>query len=525
AAGSGTKPSDTADEGQDLPTEWHPLCESSRMTIGPDRLSVQYTGPGRQDADAAQVQANNCIPARSGVYYFELHIKSRGQSGYIGIGLSLYGIGAHRLPGWDEGSWGYHGDDGNSFGGDGHGHPYGPGFTTGDTVGCGIDFMLRRIFFTRNGFFLGYAFKDIDISKDLYPCVGMRTPGEHVVANFGHKAFAYDIDHYVSEAHDSALVAVSATGMDTLQISRELLHIRDGELGTVPHGSDIATSDATLSIILSHLLDNEHYATARALIENIVGRSSSEAAARNERLADILKVLGEQDLRRAKRKRICRYICEGDIDYSLGLLQESYPQVLEDESLVFQLRCRQFIELLASTTAAQETAASAPMGGRDKHEKPAEDMMDVDDTKSPSMMSLAAITNAPNTTRGAPFGQIKNLRKMEPAQLVRVLLEYGRQLQADYGSSPNPIIREGLVHTFSLLAYADPAQSPIYALLDPEACKPLARLVELAVIASEKEPRASSLERIYRQTSVLLNELSAGRNGAASLISIERDFL
>ncbi|KAJ1953956.1 hypothetical protein GGI12_005898, partial [Dipsacomyces acuminosporus] len=371
-ASSVAKPSSTADETQQLPTEWNVLCNSDNMTLGIDRLSVQYTGPGRQDTDAAQVQTNHSIPVRSGIYYFEMYVKSRGQSGYIGIGLSVYGIGAHRLPGWDEGSWGYHGDDGNIFGGEGHGHPYGPGFTTGDTVGCGIDFMLKRIFFTRNGFFLGYAFKGIDTSKDLYPCVGMRTPGEHVAANFGQKAFAYDIDHYVSEAHDNALTTVSRASVDRLlsskqspppqkekpckdsdkahkmndvEISKELLAIRDSELGTAQYGSSMAKSDAALAIVLSHLLDNEYYSTARALIENILGKSSGKAVSENKRLASILRMINDQDTKRETRKRICKHICDGDIDYALGLLQESYPQVLEDECLVFQLRCRQFIEL------------------------------------------------------------------------------------------------------------------------------------------------------------------------------------
>ena len=36
----------------------------------------------------------------------------------------------HSLVGWDKQSYGYHGDDGNSFCSSGNGQPYGPTFTT-----------------------------------------------------------------------------------------------------------------------------------------------------------------------------------------------------------------------------------------------------------------------------------------------------------------------------------------------------------------------------------------------------------
>lgn len=49
---------------------------------------------------------------------------------------------------WELNSYGYHGDDGHKFSASGHGAPYGPRFSTGDTVGAGIDLDKREIFFT-----------------------------------------------------------------------------------------------------------------------------------------------------------------------------------------------------------------------------------------------------------------------------------------------------------------------------------------------------------------------------------------
>ena len=39
------------------------------------------------------------------------------------------------MPGWDKGSYGYHGDDGNSYCSSGTGEEYGPTFVTGDVIG------------------------------------------------------------------------------------------------------------------------------------------------------------------------------------------------------------------------------------------------------------------------------------------------------------------------------------------------------------------------------------------------------
>ena len=55
----------------------------------------------------------------------------------VSIGLSCPSFPLRRKqPGWDRCSFGYHGDDGNFFHGDGMGEPMGPSFGVGDTVGC-----------------------------------------------------------------------------------------------------------------------------------------------------------------------------------------------------------------------------------------------------------------------------------------------------------------------------------------------------------------------------------------------------
>lgn len=119
--------------------------------------------------------------------------------------------------GWDENSWGYHGDDGHSFTGSGTGKDYGPCYTTGDVVGCGVDFSEGVAFYTKNGSPLGVAFRDIPVSSELYPCVGMRTPGEHITVNFGQEPFLFDITQYIKVRYTPTLSHVSKN--DTILIA------------------------------------------------------------------------------------------------------------------------------------------------------------------------------------------------------------------------------------------------------------------------------------------------------------------
>lgn len=100
-------------------------------------------GVGKSHNDAASVRTTCHIPASCGLYYFEVKIISKGRDGYMGIGLtasSASNFKMNRLPGkfwahfhtqtlliiwlllgWDKQSYGYHGDDGNSFCSSGNG--------------------------------------------------------------------------------------------------------------------------------------------------------------------------------------------------------------------------------------------------------------------------------------------------------------------------------------------------------------------------------------------------------------------
>jgi hypothetical protein len=113
----------------------------------------------------------------------------------VSIGLSTKSFCPQgNMPGWDLASYGYHSDDGGMFHGipPKHGRPlYGPG----DTVGCGLEYISSRIFFTKNGKFLGYEFnvgKDV-VESGLYPTVGVDSECP-IFVNFGERPFCFDLN-------------------------------------------------------------------------------------------------------------------------------------------------------------------------------------------------------------------------------------------------------------------------------------------------------------------------------------------
>ncbi|RHZ84509.1 hypothetical protein Glove_80g44 [Diversispora epigaea] len=189
--------------------EFQPICvptvlikddAETWLDVCSNGLKVVYNGPGRTNVHAAAIRANYPMPIEAGLYYFEVDIIDKGEFGYIGVGFGEPNVSINRLPGWDYKSFGYHGDDGMKFSSSGVGVSYGPLFTTGDTIGVGINFFNRTAFYTKNGIHIGTAFENVE--GNLYPMIGLRSRGEIVEANFGRRPFKFDIDYYAQSIFD-----------------------------------------------------------------------------------------------------------------------------------------------------------------------------------------------------------------------------------------------------------------------------------------------------------------------------------
>lgn len=118
--------------------------------------------------------------------YFEYEILDKGQKATIGIGVGEHKYPLDQQPGWNRNAIGYHADDGRLYHHDGFGRVYGPTCTTGDRMGCGIDFSTElspgyvNVFFTRNGKMVADMVKVKRPLFGLYPLVGMHSAGEKV---------------------------------------------------------------------------------------------------------------------------------------------------------------------------------------------------------------------------------------------------------------------------------------------------------------------------------------------------------
>uniref|UniRef100_A0A665U121 RAN binding protein 10 n=1 Tax=Echeneis naucrates TaxID=173247 RepID=A0A665U121_ECHNA len=289
-----------------LPRSWSPKDKYSYIGLSQNNLRVHYKGHGKNHKDAASVRATHPIPAACGIYYFEVKIVSKGRDGYMGIGLSAQGVNMNRLPGWDKHSYGYHGDDGHSFCSSGTGQPYGPTFTTGDVIGCCVNLINNTCFYTKNGislecdiFKLNYSVFNI-YQPNLYPTVGLQTPGEIVDANFGQQPFVFDIEDYMSEW-------------------RAKIH---GMIARFPIGERLGEWQAVLqNMVSSYLVHHGYCATATAF-------------------ARATETMIQEDQTSIKnRQRIQKLVLAGRVGEAIEATQQLYPGLLEhNPNLLFMLR-------------------------------------------------------------------------------------------------------------------------------------------------------------------------------------------
>jgi len=526
-----------------LPMKWNGKERPSTLILLQNDLIVTYKGPGKSHKDAASVRSDYPIPPLTGIYYFEVKILSKGREGYMGIGLSTSQVNLNRLPGWDKGSYGYHGDDGHSFCSSGSGIVYGPTFTTGDYVGCCVNFLENSCFYTRNGYNLGTSFRDIP--NEIYPTVGLQTPNESMEANFGLSPFKFDIEKYIDEYRDKTRRSI----IDCTLKENELLH-----------------QTQLRRIVSTYLVHYGYCATAEQFNKNAESVYTDELnSMRNRQLIQHL-------------------ILEGRTTDAIDKTKELFPILLNDKNLLFVLKVRQFIEMINGTeseirhtpskgsqsttslslnnkssssssrsrsnspyTSTQQTNGTANVSARRSSANnnseltqetpcsstvnPPMNQMDIDDnsatkngfsnngtvtsnghtsTDSTNSNNLPVETNSNSngTTKKSLDGldgmeydgitETSTTMKDEDRLLIRIL-QFGRELHAlkqqltiDYGE--NSQHDKMLQDAFSLLAYSDPKTSPLASLLEPSQREAVSSAVNSAILEAHDMPRHPALE-------------------------------
>jgi len=141
------------------------------------------------------------------VLYYEITVKMEIQGHGNGLGLMLKGADLnHHMPGWEQGSYAMHSDDGNAYYNNSpsiyscKSFAYGPSFQrNGAVIGCGYNFKTKEVFFTQEGQFIGVAFtlpNQVEVGG-IVPCIGMHTPRSTWAVNLGKYPFKFNIDAYI----------------------------------------------------------------------------------------------------------------------------------------------------------------------------------------------------------------------------------------------------------------------------------------------------------------------------------------
>ncbi|XP_053283309.1 ran-binding protein 10 isoform X3 [Pleuronectes platessa] len=540
-----------------LPRSWSPKDKYSYIGLSQNNLRVHYKGHGKNHKDAASVRATHPIPAACGIYYFEVKIVSKGRDGYMGIGLSAQGVNMNRLPGWDKHSYGYHGDDGHSFCSSGTGQPYGPTFTTGDVIGCCVNLINNTCFYTKNGISLGVAFTDLP--PNLYPTVGLQTPGEIVDANFGQQPFVFDIDDYMSEW-------------------RAKIH---GMIARFPIGERLGEWQAVLqNMVSSYLVHHGYCATATAF-------------------ARATETLIQEDQTSIKnRQRIQKLVLAGRVGEAIEATQQLYPNLLEhNPNLLFMLKCRQFVEMVNGTDSevrcltirspkSQDSYPGSPSlsprhGASNTHLQPGgesptcsngvtppinySESNSSDSTKphsanstqetSDSEMEIEAEHYTNGVVEGSSArimnGTYKHEEILQPddnsigngvtadegcingKQLcggnqaaTERMIQFGRELQGlneqlcrEYGK--NATHKKMLQDAFSLLAYSDPWNCPVGQQLEPTQRETLCSALNSAILESQNLPKQPPLMLALGQATECVQLMARVRSGSCSFARVD----
>uniref|UniRef100_A0A667YTS0 RAN binding protein 9 n=1 Tax=Myripristis murdjan TaxID=586833 RepID=A0A667YTS0_9TELE len=509
-----------------LPRSWSPKDKFSYIGLSQNNLRVHYKGHGKTPKDAASVRATHPIPAACGVYYFEVKIISKGRDGYMGIGLSAQGVNMNRLPGWDKHSYGYHGDDGHSFCSSGTGQPYGPTFTTGDVIGCCVNLINNTCFYTKNGHSLGIAFTDLP--PNLYPTVGLQTPGEVVDANFGQHPFVFDIEDYMREWRTKIQA----------QIDRFPIGEREGEWQSMIQ-----------KMVASYLVHHSYCATAEAF-----AKSTDQAV--HEELASI-----------KNRQKIQKLVLSGRMGEAIETTQQLYPTLLErNPDLLFMLKVRQFIEMVNGTDSevrclggrspkSQDSYPGSPRPFSSPSHKASSSQPYLTGTdcsfpgidfSSPSLLSndvdmeVDHFTNGVTESSSNGFLNGSSKHTVESAQSKRQLcggsqaaiermIHFGRELQSmsehlRRECGKNSANKKMLKDAFSLLAYSDPWNSPVGYQLDSIQREPVCSTLNSAILETHNLPKQPPLAQAVGQAAQCLAIMARSGSGSCAFASVD-DYL
>nr|POE59283.1 ran-binding protein 9 [Quercus suber] len=530
------------DPSHPLPSRWSDDEKMPGLEVMAEGMEVRFVGPTfstKNDSEAASTRADHPMPKEVGLYYYEVTVLTRGKEGGLAVGFSTRSAQLNRLPGWEAESWAYHSDDGSSFTGASTGKTYGPEYGSQDVIGCGVNFKTGNAFFTKNGVFLGNAFTGIK-SDHIYPSVGIKKAGEQLRVNFGRTPFVFDIDQHMEN-----------------EFSKAMDEINDADVTVLHHGDH---EDTLIEKLVRQYLAHEGYIeTAKAFTRDTQSTSANTSAEAPE------EAQSDDDIHAINRQKIRKSILDGDIDRALKYTNTYYPHVLGDErnkDVYFRLRCRKFIEMMRQYSdlipaspglnRSTDPRAHSPNGhnaanGHDTQMELDDQMLHETSDALPPPSSDDVDMDVSQELPAKPTSSVKQ------NQLLGTVLTCGQELQQEFGGDTRAQVKKHLHDLFAIIAYTNPAESPMGTLLDPKGRMQIAEDVNGAILGrlpppshsfssscccgatdehhanpltslvSLGKPSSAALEKLCAQTEVLLDATAYKTGGAAAFVDVRKD--
>ncbi|PSC76243.1 Ran-binding 10 [Micractinium conductrix] len=450
-----------------LPSELNTSSGSlAFLEVGKNRLAVKYSGSAQHDNDVGTIQANHPVPRRQLIYYFEVTVKEA-SGGSISLGFADRNFKQGRHPGFESHSYGYRGDTGRKHHSalPARGEEYGPAFGPGDVVGAGIHLTKHEIFFTKNGQHLGSAFRHVT-GHPLYPTIGLHSQGASVQVNFGRggASFAFDVAAMVARER-----AQQAEAMQSAVVSAGEVHqLVQDYLLHYGYADSLAAFDAAAGMA---------YAAAEEGGAAASGGGAGGGGAAAPPAAALLPL----------RTRLRQLLMAGHTSALQQLLTEQAP------------------ELLAAAPAAAAGSAASGGGGDSPGSTPGGGSGDG------------------SGSGGGGFELRFTLACQHYIELIRAgditgALAYAEgTLSTLRGASPEHDAR--LRDVVALIAYQQPEQSPLAALLSPAQREATADVANAALLRWQAPPGSpepqAAVELLLQQLTAVQHELHdmAGGHG------------
>ena len=248
--------------------------------------------------------------------------------------------------------------------------------------------------------------------------------------------------------------------------------------------------NALIQKLVGQYLAHEGYVeTSKAFAADVRNRATSLATPGSEPPS----LGGEDDLHTMNRQKIRRAILDGDIDKALKYTHTFYPLVLQDkrnEDIYFQLRCRKFVEMMRRYSELQ--VAGSVESGSNGHDDALDNQMELDDQLNRESMKQHTQSEE-DVDMETSTASLPRSGLMKSNDYLTAALQYGQELQAEFGGDTRPAVKEKLREVFAIMAYVDPRESIVGGLLDKRGRVGIAEGVNGAILGKLNFPDSSKL--------------------------------